>query len=102
MTYTIQLKWQDQAACQNMNPEVFFNIEQQELAKQTCLKCPVILACGDYILGMEKGLPAEYRHGIYAGMLPEDRAKTWAYRTLVKLSRKGQIQSGQPPFITAP
>lgn len=62
-------EWVKQAACRDMNPEVFFpeRGSQADLAKAVCARCPVSDHCLDH------ALRANERRGIWGGTGERDR-----------------------------
>lgn len=74
--------WQELAACAGMGTELFYppeiterkrrgitgERERVELAKRTCLSCPVIQECLSYALEIHD------EHGILGGLTPRERA----------------------------
>ena len=56
-------QWRDEAACRDMDPEVFFTPDEasREAAFDTCRRCPVRQPC------LEHALMARELHGIWGG-----------------------------------
>ena len=75
--------WMRDAACRDMDTEVFFPVRgsrdaadesvtrQVEYAKTICRGCPVLDACRAYILSVD--LRYENDFGIWGGLTPEER-----------------------------
>jgi len=63
------LSWQNQARCNDLDPNLFFprKSDEQKRVIRICLGCPVRLDCLQYALDM----PAEY--GIWGGTTQEER-----------------------------
>lgn len=82
-------EWVEDAACADMNIKDFFqsaNLPTVPLkVALTCSRCPVRYQCLEAAAGLEKaeekvGMPLTTRivgHGIYAGLLPAQRATIW-------------------------
>lgn len=67
-------EWRDEAACRDLDPELFFPvgttgpaIEQTETAKAVCRQCDVQEACLDYALRTDQDA------GIWGGTSEEER-----------------------------
>jgi WhiB family redox-sensing transcriptional regulator len=79
MTRTAQLArsdWRDRAACLNEDPELFFPIgstgpalEQVELARAVCARCPVLEECRTWALDN----PRLAEFGVFGGMSEDER-----------------------------
>lgn len=72
--------WQDQAACRDEDPELFFPIGdtgpahlQAEEAKAVCSGCPVRQLCLDLAMQNEANRGFAQCHGIYGGCTPTER-----------------------------
>lgn len=72
--------WWEQAECRKEPQEWFFAIPGEDgytrtrkLAKDVCLRCPVRLACLEWAMDIEAGVPREFRHGVYGGLGPRER-----------------------------
>jgi len=63
--------WMDDAECQfATNPEIFFpeySREDRKTARSYCYRCPVSDQCLEYALRYN------IQHGIFAGLLPDER-----------------------------
>lgn len=72
------MTWHDTAACRSgtRHPDTWHSNDpdEQAEARAVCQACPVLNTCETTALALEAGLPAEYRHGIYAGLDPNERA----------------------------
>lgn len=60
-------QWQDEAACRNTDPAVFFDAERWHTARAICAGCPVREACLEY------ALTQRIKSGIWAGLSPQQR-----------------------------
>lgn len=69
--------WQDQAACQNSHPDLFFPAKYEDVrpAKRICADCPVHNQCLEYALANDE------QHGIWGGT-------TLRERRLIKKARR--------------
>jgi WhiB family redox-sensing transcriptional regulator len=73
----VQQLWQEEAACQSEDPELFFplgeygdgNAAQIAQAKAICFGCPVASSCLDW------ALRGKIPHGIFGGLTPSERKK---------------------------
>lgn len=75
----IDLGWQQQAACRERGPDLFFpptwgetrdETEYREnAAKRVCATCPVITPCREHALSWPE------RHGVWGGLGEEERAE---------------------------
>ncbi|MDF2704520.1 WhiB family transcriptional regulator [Nonomuraea muscovyensis] len=70
----MMLDWSRRAACQTMDPELFFPItlegpgrEQVERAKEVCRGCPVRQPCLDYAIDTRQ------MNGVWGGTDPSQR-----------------------------
>jgi WhiB family redox-sensing transcriptional regulator len=66
------LNWQRQAACADAPAHLFFpgaGGKGYRPGLAYCRRCPVRVECLDYALG----LPAEEDHGLWGGLVPEQR-----------------------------
>lgn len=64
--------WRDQAACLDMDPEIFFPGSGATFppeAQAVCDSCPVRLDC----LGLALDTELEHRYGYYGGLGPPQR-----------------------------
>jgi WhiB family redox-sensing transcriptional regulator len=68
------MSWYDYAACQNLDPEMFFPVgttgpalKQAGEAKRICASCPVQSMC------LEWAVLARIDHGVWGGTSEEDR-----------------------------
>jgi len=81
-------RWWDRAACQSVDPELFFPVSdlgpaslQVARAKAVCARCGVRQQCLDYALatrqvhGIWGGTSEDERRGLRAGLLPTDLAR---------------------------
>lgn len=73
--------WRGSAACATVDPELHHppgytgvHAEQVQAARAVCAGCRVIGECWLWILGDELGKAVEYRHGVWAGLTPAERA----------------------------
>lgn len=71
--------WRDRAACLN-HPGDFHHgrgtsINRTAHAKAICATCPVRDECMAFVMGLEDGISTYYRHGIWAGTTPDERAE---------------------------
>lgn len=64
-------EWMDEAMCLG-HPEEFDD-EGTDKALEICGACPVLATCAARALEQERGLPEEYRQGIFGGLRPSDR-----------------------------
>ena len=66
-------EWRTQAACRNLDPELFFplgtNAQQIEQAKQVCGACAVRAEC------LEFALVTNQDHGVWGGASEDERRK---------------------------
>ena len=60
--------WQADAACRDMDPELFYESEHEAAAKAVCAGCVVIGECRSYAI--DRGEP----HGIWGGLSETERA----------------------------
>jgi hypothetical protein len=69
--------WLDQAACQDMDLELFFNYSDQAgptlQALRTCQSCPVRWECLQTVAEFESNLVTNPGKGMYAGLIPRRR-----------------------------
>jgi hypothetical protein len=65
--------WDEKAACDGTEIQIWFDDKQPEQAREYCQACPVSQECKDWIIAIEFGLPASDRYGIYAGLTPAER-----------------------------
>lgn len=61
--------WQQDAACRNVDPEVFFSADDADrnVALTTCAACPVRMAC------LEHALATRERYGVWGGADEHER-----------------------------
>jgi WhiB family redox-sensing transcriptional regulator len=72
------MQWRDDAACRNVNPELFFSDAEngsalrrmRPIAVENCARCPVIERCAEYAddrreRGLWAGTYRSYRTGPY-------------------------------------
>lgn len=78
---TDEWEWQLQAACRNVDPEVFFHPEgergsqrrsRDEDAKQVCFSCPVLKECREHALAVREP------YGVWGGMSEAEREAHYA------------------------
>lgn len=66
------LRWRDEAACRDVDPDVFFpvgvDVALSVPAQQVCKGCPVRRQCLAYAVA--NGIP----HGVYGGLRPDQRS----------------------------
>jgi hypothetical protein len=66
-------EWRQASACRGLGPEFFHGrLDQMRQAQQVCARCPVAEICLWTTLLLEDPL---YRHGVYGGLLPGQRAQ---------------------------
>lgn len=89
-----EFDWQDRAACNGEDPELFFPVghdkaaqQQTELAKAVCRRCPVIDDCLRYAL--ETGQDA----GVWGGMSEDERQVIKLNRRTTRQRRTSQLGS---------
>jgi WhiB family redox-sensing transcriptional regulator len=70
------IRWRDDAACRNTNPDLFFPVgstgeavEETTAAIALCRRCPVREEC------LEFAMVTNQRDGIWGGMSEEDRRR---------------------------
>jgi hypothetical protein len=77
-----QLAWLAQAACRDLDPELFFpergHARQGTAAKQVCAACPVQQPCRDLAVRAASGRGDD--HGIFGGTKPHERTRLRANR----------------------
>lgn len=80
--YDTTWDWQNQAACRNQPADAFFPRERSDggsdqvrHAKAICRTCPVRRRCLQLALDYENDQPRVYRHGIWGGLTPRERAR---------------------------
>jgi WhiB family redox-sensing transcriptional regulator len=61
-------RWQEDAACQDVDPDVFFNEALIPTARRVCDGCPVREACLEYALEHE-------RYGFWGGASETERKR---------------------------
>lgn len=73
--------WLDQAVCQDMNLDLFFNYDVQAgpalTTMKTCRSCPVRKECLLTIAEFESNLNTNLGKGFYAGLTPSNRRKLY-------------------------
>lgn len=79
MTGVVSGSWWREAACVDLDPEMFFPAPSQRSrirrAVAVCCSCPVVDECLRSALRMETKRSAENRHGVWGGLTPEQRYK---------------------------
>lgn len=67
--------WQDRALCAQSDGDAWFpeKGERNTIARRVCAACPVRPSCLDYAMELERGMGRETRHGIWAGLTPDER-----------------------------
>ncbi|MTE20331.1 WhiB family transcriptional regulator [Streptomyces sp. TRM43335] len=60
-------------------------------AKQICTGCPVRTACLEEALRVERDTKSR-RHGVFGGMLPEERHQEWRRRTRDRRKRARAVR----------
>ena len=66
------------ALCAEIDPELFFPASSNgdmQTAKWVCSRCDIREKCLETALTFEKGSPRSWRHGIWGGLSPTQRAK---------------------------
>lgn len=78
--------WREYAACRNQDPEIFFPVgssgpalEEIEMAKSICHRCPVREQCLDYALRTGQD------YGIWGGLTEDER------RVLARRRRSARV-----------
>jgi hypothetical protein len=69
-------RWRDRAQCSVEGlPEDFFQERGNVTGtgKAICARCPVLSSCREYVMEAELGFGLQLRHGIWAGMTPQER-----------------------------
>lgn len=69
-SYYLTGSWRDQAACADMEPELWFPVSTETsspVAKATCISCPVRLECLSY------AMQTYQRDGMWGGVTPKNR-----------------------------
>lgn len=63
--------WRDHAACQGIDPEIFYPPEDDEAdhAKSVCASCAVVTAC------LEHALTSRERDGVWGGATERERRR---------------------------
>jgi WhiB family redox-sensing transcriptional regulator len=72
-THTAPRDWRSRASCLAEEPDLFFALETQVIARKICIGCPVRFECLENILATERGLAANLRHGVVAGLTGRER-----------------------------
>ncbi len=88
--------WMDEAACKDIDTEVFFPGKGQKAitALRVCHSCPVRAECLDYAFTNESA--GGYHHyGIYGGLGPAERKR------VAMMRRQGRIKSVNDVLPTA-
>ena len=79
--------WMDDAECQFVDdPEIFFpeySREDKRRAQRFCYRCPVSDECLEY------ALRENIQHGIFGGLLPDERRKLQKGRNREQLPKCG-------------
>jgi WhiB family redox-sensing transcriptional regulator len=72
----MNLTWRNRAACQGVDPEVFFPVsdEDAEPAKEICAQCSVREACLEYALAYRE------RDGVWGGATERERRRILRHR----------------------
>ncbi len=72
-TAIIDLPWRKKAACQGLDPDIFYPSSEDEVdaepAKAVCLQCPVQQACLDHAIGSRE------KDGIWGGYTERERRR---------------------------
>jgi hypothetical protein len=64
----------NQPACRDVDdPDMFF--DDMLFAKRICAGCQLKAPCLDAAMRLEGSSPTKYRHGVWGGTLPDDRAR---------------------------
>ena len=63
------MNWDDEAACQSTDPDLFFPTEEfsEQVAVRICRGCPVRTQC------LEFALTARLEHGVWSGLTESKR-----------------------------
>lgn len=71
VTLLMNQNWRDHAACQGIDPEIFYPAEDDdaEPAKIICAQCPVATACLEYALAGRE------RDGVWGGATERERRR---------------------------
>lgn len=74
------LYWRDRAACREYDPELFYpgNVSderQVRAARGVCASCEVQVPCFWWVMNDEGNSSVSYRHGVWAGLIPNERVK---------------------------
>lgn len=74
--------WHLLAACRDEDPDLFFPEREDAsdagsylAARMICNRCPVRAECLATALAEERGRGASYRHGMFGGLTPGERAR---------------------------
>lgn len=70
--------WVGEAACASTGTEGFYPSgwnDDWKTPQRVCEGCPVIHACREWVMGVERGTDYRHRFGIIAGMTPLARFK---------------------------
>ncbi|GAA2199822.1 WhiB family transcriptional regulator [Streptomyces bangladeshensis] len=59
--------WRTRAACQDVDPEIFFSALSEETAKAVCRSCPVVEQC------LQFALDEDIQFGVYGGLNEDER-----------------------------
>lgn len=75
----VDREWWAYAACANEDQDLFFPAEQTKERswrdpRAVCNDCPVLTECRADAMAAESGLGSGARHGMFAGMTPDERA----------------------------
>jgi WhiB family redox-sensing transcriptional regulator len=67
----MNLSWRQHAACQGLDPEIFYPPSDEEAgpAKAVCAQCSVAATCLDYALGSRE------RDGVWGGATEKERRR---------------------------
>ena len=82
-------EWVRQALC-TKSPDDGIWFGDMDLAKEICQQCPVMRQCLEYSMALEDGKSHHYRHGVYGGLGPKQRANL--YKRLDKKDPEGSLR----------
>lgn len=70
-------RWGELAACQGVDPELWYPgpgaVHHRHASRVVCRACPVTVECRREAAELERGVPLQYRWGIWAGLDPRER-----------------------------
>lgn len=73
--------WTAVAACAGMDPDIFHPHGKGNAlyirARAVCARCPVRAQCLAEALAVEVSRTGEYRHGMWGGLTPDERASLY-------------------------